>query len=376
VELFAQYDEDSYRKCVEHIRKNNSVSKVQSRWEDVELQENDPIQYKKTFCPKFNSPVIRSLLYVLQGVEANLDLASKKLFEFRTTVQTPFVTKEYRIPGKHLMSEDQFEEYIRQYMRKILDLTEMPPIYIPKRRSNLKFAFQRDEKLFEMVDGSNLVMTDVSAEVPHEERQILVRESRTGILRDADQTERDRRIEMYYPSKHTSIQIPRYIDVDHSQIEQVMETLIEQHGEYGPIQIMETAVAYYQLDDEKYYRLRMKLNDLIISKSRFDDFYASRHFGQFIIYMLETKQISNRVFVEHLTEQRDGPTLTAELRAFLILLELWDAPENQISEMNVMERIFGDDIFESRIIEEIFPVNVPENILTALNPAISMTHDE
>ena len=29
----------------------------------------------------------------------------------------------------------------------------------------------------------------------------------------------------------------------------------------------------------------MKLNDLIISKSRFDDFYASRHFGQFIIYV-------------------------------------------------------------------------------------------
>lgn len=265
------------------------MSKVQSRWEDVELHENDPIQYKKTFCPKFNSPVIRSLLYVLQGVEANLDLASKKLFEFRTTVQTPFITKEYRIPGKHLMSEDQFEDYIRQYMRKMLDLTEMPPVYIPKRQSNLKYAFQRDEKLFEMVDGSNLVMTDVSAEVSHEDRQILVRESRTGILRDADQAERDRRIQMYYPSKHSSIQIPRYIDVDHSQIEQVMETLIEQHGEYGPIQIMETAVAYYQLDDEKYYRLRMKLNNLILSKSRFDDFYGSRHFGQFIIYMLRNE---------------------------------------------------------------------------------------
>ena len=34
-----------------------------------------------------------------------------------------------------------------------------------------------------------------------------------------------------------------------------------------------------------------------------------------------------------------------------------------------MERIFGDEIFESRIIEEIFPVNVPDNILAALNPA-------
>ena len=57
-----------------------------------------------------------------QGVEANLDLASKKLFEFRDTVQTPFVTKEYRIPGKHLMSEDQFEDYIRygEYSKYII----------------------------------------------------------------------------------------------------------------------------------------------------------------------------------------------------------------------------------------------------------------
>ena len=30
-----------------------------------------------------------------------------------------------------------------------------------------------------------------------------------------------------------------------------METLIKEHGEFGPIQIMETAVAFYQLDDEK-----------------------------------------------------------------------------------------------------------------------------
>ena len=56
--------------------------------------------------------------------------------------------------------------------------------------------------------------------------------------------------------------------------------------------------------------------------------------------------------------------------------ELWDAPEKEICEANVMERIFGDEIFESRIIEEIFPVNVPENILAALNPADNTSHDE
>ena len=56
--------------------------------------------------------------------------------------------------------------------------------------------------------------------------------------------------------------------------------------------------------------------------------------------------------------------------------ELWDAPEKEISEANIMERIFGDEIFESRIIEEIFPVNVPENILAALNPADTTSNDD
>ena len=187
-----------------------------------------------------------------------------------------------------------------------------------------------------MVDGSNLVMTDVSAEVAHEDRQILVRESRTGILRDADQTERDRRIEMYYPSKHTSIQIPRYIDVDHSQIEQdwsftdtsdTLPLIINQLGSTRLIVVIDKCLSSFETGygnsnrttwriwahsnngngccvlstwwwkgiiwslkkhfkkHFQYYRLRMKLNDLIISKSRFDDFYASRHFGQFIIYV-------------------------------------------------------------------------------------------
>ena len=97
-----------------------------------------------------------------------------------------------------------------------------------------------------MVDGSNFVMTDVSAEVAHEDRQILVRESRTGILRDADQIERNRRIEMYYPSKHTSIQIPRYIDVDHSQIEQDWLYRHSRHStlNYKPTRVYETHRGY------------------------------------------------------------------------------------------------------------------------------------
>ena len=67
-----------------------------------------------------------------------------------------------------------------------------------------------------------------------------------------------------------------------------METIIEEHGEYGPIQIMETAVAYYQLDDEKvpYYHLvslctskKITITNSVLSSEneteRFDSFKES-----------------------------------------------------------------------------------------------------
>ena len=61
-----------------------------------------------------------------------------------------------------------------------------------------------------------------------------------------------------------------------------METIIEEHGEYGPIQIMETAVAYYQLDDEKVSVCTSKKilisNSVLSSENeteRFDSFKES-----------------------------------------------------------------------------------------------------
>ena len=58
-------------------------------------------------------------------------------------------------------------------MRKILDLTEMPPVYIPKRRSNLKYAFQEMTRtlrtmiyLKKLGGGSNSVTLHIPSVIP------------------------------------------------------------------------------------------------------------------------------------------------------------------------------------------------------------------
>ena len=53
----------------------------------------------------------------------------------------------------------------------------------------------------------------------------------------------------------------------------------------GPLQMMDAAVNYYELDDERYLRLRIRVNDRLIKDKRIDDLYASRHYGQLMLYV-------------------------------------------------------------------------------------------
>ena len=48
---------------------------------------------------------------------------------------------------------------------------------------------------------------------------------------------------------------------------------------------MDAAVNYYELDDERYLRLRVRINERLIKDKRLDDLYASRHFGQLALYV-------------------------------------------------------------------------------------------
>ena len=51
------------------------------------------------------------------------------------------------------------------------------------------------------------------------------------------------------------------------------------------MQVMEAAVSYYDLNDERYCRLRHILNTKLTASGQLDHFYATRHGGQFIFHV-------------------------------------------------------------------------------------------
>lgn len=139
--------------------------------------------------------------------------------------------------------------------------------------------------LYEKVDGANLKLTDISSRYAHDQRPIIVREGITGRLRHANTDERRHALDLYYPSKVRLQQCPLYIDVDRIESLEAMDNLFKLHGWPAPLQMMDAAVNYYELDDERYLRLRMRINERLIQEERTEDLYASRHYGQLVLYV-------------------------------------------------------------------------------------------
>ena len=150
-------------------------------------------------------------------MESNIDLASAKIFEYRQ-VQHQYSQVDYKMPGRHLMSDKQFRKYIFEYADKIIELAEMPPILITRPTGDSEPAYphqnEQDNVLFEKVDGSSLKLTDISSRYTHETRPIVVREGITGKLRKGTEDERRSAIDLYYPSKVRLQKCPLYVDVD------------------------------------------------------------------------------------------------------------------------------------------------------------------
>jgi len=319
-EMFANYDEESYRKTKKMIANDFSTVRTEQPISISESNETndyfDWSQYRTEFHPWFKSWLFRTLTYIVQGVESNIELAAEKMY-FRE-VQEQFHITKYKLPGDHLMSAKQAEENLAQYYSDIQLKAEMPPICVA--RPDIKTEISHKSKMFEKLDGSDFVLTDVSPARPHENRPMLLREKVTGKLKYADWDRRDRLLQLYYPTKFRSQELPHYIDVSRDDFDEIVDNFIANHGWKGSMQIMEAAVSYFDLNDSRYVKLRNKLNLKLIQNGEFDHFYATRHGGQFIFYILENGHVEK--YLEFLISNRSGAKRVQELRTILLMLDL------------------------------------------------------
>ena len=68
-----------------------------------------------------------------------------------------------------------------------------------------------------------------------------------------------------------------------------------EHDWKGAVQLLETALATFDENDDHYCRLREKLNARLAEEKCFDHLYATRHGGQFILYVRSYKQNVSRI---------------------------------------------------------------------------------
>lgn len=101
---------------------------------------------------------------------------------------------KYRVPGDHLMSPSQFKESLLNFYEDVVKRSEMPPICIA--REQIATPIPHEDDLYYHLDGSNLVMMDVSESYSHKNRPIYVRERISGNLRYAEWPERNRRLQV------------------------------------------------------------------------------------------------------------------------------------------------------------------------------------
>jgi len=320
---FTNYTEESYSSVKRTIKSDFGRVRVD---DPIEYEQKTPATDKPTFYwseyhtefhPWFKSWLFRTLTYIMQGVESNIELASEKMY-FRELGQEQFHLTRYKIPGDHLMTDRQFEQNRHQFYSDVQKRSEMPPICVP--RPQIDTEFEHKSKLFLELEGSDLVLTDVSPDKTHETRDIILRERKTGKLRYCTWEERDRRLQAFYPTKFRSLELPIYIQPDHSDFDGVVDNFLTNFEEKGAMQIMEAAVSYYDINSDRYCRLRAKLNDALIGRGMWDALYATRHGGQFIFHLLENGH--TEAYLKHLISVRTGPARVQELRTMLILMEL------------------------------------------------------
>ena len=109
-------------------------------------------------------------------------------------VQEQFHPTKFKVPGDHLMSARQVEENLNQYYSDIQSKAEIPPICVA--RPDITSEMNHKDKMFEKLDGSDLVLTDVSAARAHETRPMIYREKVSGKLKYADWERRDRLLQV------------------------------------------------------------------------------------------------------------------------------------------------------------------------------------
>jgi len=190
-------------------------------------------------------------------------------------------TPDIAPPKYKLLTNEQLLELQRETEERGRELLQMPPVKNAWSTAAAKtLSTDSDIANFES-SGCRYVFTDISYDLPHRRRTVVVREP-DGVLRHADNKERDRILQVYFPRPGKMYRMPKMFE------EEMLEKVLAEHRyEY----ILDRACNQFEPDDPDYIRVTQRTYEHIASHHRFDDLRSTRHFGPMSMYLTFYKKV-------------------------------------------------------------------------------------
>ncbi|XP_029923112.1 small ribosomal subunit protein mS22 [Myripristis murdjan] len=218
--------------------------------------------------PQFTDPEVQDILTRITG----LDL--QKVFR-------P-IKQELKPPTYKLMTDDQLEEAVQQAAGHARRLLQMPPV-LPERKPISDVL--SEDKILEGMDTAKYVFTDITYNIPHRERFIVVREP-SGTLRKATWEERDRLIQVYFPKEGRKLTPPHIFKEDNLKI--VFSQ--DRHED-----VLDLCLVQFEPDSSEYIRVHAATYEDLDKHGKYELLRSTRHFGGMAWYLVSARRVDGLI---------------------------------------------------------------------------------
>ncbi|KAF6716879.1 28S ribosomal protein S22, mitochondrial [Oryzias melastigma] len=218
--------------------------------------------------PQFTDPAVQDILSRITG----LDL--QKVFR-------P-IKQELKPPTYKLMTDEQLQQATQRAAEQAKKLLQMPPV-LPERKPIADVLTV--DTILEGMDTARYVFTDITYNIPHRERFIVIREP-NGALRKATWEERDRLIQVYFPKEGRKLTPPLIFK------EENLKMVFSQDRHQD---VLDLCLVQFEPDSSDYIRVHAATYEDLEKHGKYDLLRSTRHFGGMAWYLVNSRRVDGLI---------------------------------------------------------------------------------
>ncbi|KAM4628195.1 small ribosomal subunit protein mS22 [Polymixia lowei] len=218
--------------------------------------------------PQFTEPAVQDILTRITG----LDL--QKVFR-------P-IKQELKPPTYKLMTDAQLEEASQLAREQAKKLLKMPPVLPERKPINDVLS---EDKILEGMDTAKYVFTDITYNIPHRERFIVVREP-SGTLRKATWEERDRLVQVYFPKEGRKLTAPLIFK------EENLKAVFSQDRHED---VLDLCLVQFEPDSSEYIKVHTATYEDLEKHGKYELLRSTRHFGGMAWYLVNARRVDGLI---------------------------------------------------------------------------------